>query len=44
MLNIKDKTKKDKPFAFLDGMSLEVTMKLQRRRIQSIKEMVTIAK
>ena len=43
MLNIKDMTEKDKLFHFLNGLSWEATMELQRRRVQSLTEVVNAA-
>ena len=41
MLDIRDMTEKDKLFHFLDGLSREAAMELQRRRVQSLTEAVT---
>ena len=44
MLDIRDMTKKEKLFTFLDGLSWEAAMEVQRRRVQSLIEMVIVAK
>ena len=41
MLDIRDMTEKDKLFHFLNGLSWEAAMELQRRRVQSLMEAVT---
>ena len=43
MLDIRDITKKDKLFAFLDGLLWEATMELQRMRVQSLTKAVIAA-
>ena len=44
MLDIRDMTEKDKLFAFLDSLLREVAMEFQRKRGQSLTEMVIAAK
>ena len=44
MLDIRDMTEKDKLFHFLDGLSREAAMELQRRRVQSLTKAMIAAK
>ena len=41
MLDIYDITEKDKLFFFLDGLSRDTTMELQRRRVQNLANVLT---
>ena len=43
MLDIHDMNEKDKLFFFLDGLSREVAIELQRRRVQNLVDAVTVA-
>ena len=42
MLDIRYMTKKDKLFAFLDGLSWDDATEFQMRRVQSLTEVVTV--
>ena len=44
MLDIHDMMEKDKLFFFLDGLSCDVAMELQRRRVQNLTNAVTVAR
>ena len=43
MLDIRDMTEKDKLFYFMDGLSREAAIELQRRRVQTLSDAVTAA-
>ena len=43
-LDFCDMTEKDKLFSFLNGLSHDVAMKLQRRRVSNLTDAITIAK
>ena len=43
MLDIRDMTEKDKLFYFLDGLSRDAAIELQRRRVQNLADAVTAA-
>ena len=44
MLDIRDMIEQDKLFSFLDGLSWEAAIELQKRKVQSLTEAMTVAK
>ena len=44
MLDILDMTKKDKLFYFIDSLSWDVTIELQKRKVQNLTSTMIVAK